>query len=334
MSFSTTIDKLTNKITELEERIDELKSNKQHHDNSGVIVYSKKLLNFKILKQRTLDIFNLENKNKAQLFFQLKVKLYNQTSQNIQFKLFADKILIAQDTDYFQNGNNEIILFSNYQNLVSDFINLQLQVKSQDEEQILISETILTVWGISEKIDEEYEALICGENIFLSYINNKRLYYKFLNKDTDTESYDFNFLDNSISHSICTDNLNLILFRVDLAGNLFYRFKLTDEETFISSNVSRVSCCYFNNKIVYAYISNGNVFYGEIHNNNVISNNKLLNPHGSFENCHIKYNPHNNKCYLLITKADKSNYLLESINNSFSSSENICAEVKLTINIT
>lgn len=334
MSFSTTIDKLISRINLLEEKFDSLSSNEKLQNNSGVIVYSKKYLNFQILKQRTLNIIDLQNTTKSQLFFQLKIKFYINSPQDIQFKMFADKILLTQNTSNYQSGYNEVILFSNYQNLISDLIKIQLQIKTKDDKQILVSESILTVWGMSEKETEEYESLICGGEIFLSYIENKRLYYKLFNNKSDPELYDFNYLDDAISHSICTNGDNIILFKVDLSGNLFYRLKLTDSEYFISGNVSNVSCCFFNDKITYVYISAGQVFYGEIYNNTVISNNKLINPHGTFEKCHLKYNPHNNKCYLLLTKADKSNYLLETINNSLSSSENICAEIKLNINIT
>ena len=40
----------------------------------------------------------------------------------------------------------------------------------------------------------------------------------------------------------------------------------------------------------------------------------------------------NEKLYLILTKEDGSNYLLENIHNSLSSGENINAELNLTIN--
>ena len=312
MSFNNSFDKLLNRVSELEERVDKLSSNEILKEESGVSIFKKQSLN-----------------SKNQLFFKIKIKFYIYLNKEFQFKLFADKILLTQDISDYKNGLNEITLFANYQNSVSDTIILELLIKAKNGTELIINETLLSVWGISINSAEDYEALMFGDQIFLSYINNDRLYYKIFSKNDDCETQDFVFLDNAKSHSVCYDNNSLILFRIDKGGSLFFS-KLFETETFISSNVSDVSCCYFNDRIVFTYTTNGKVFIGEIYKN-VISNNQLSNPHGYFTKCHLYYNKFNNKCYLLLTKLDNSNYLLENLDNSFHSSENICAEISLNI---
>ena len=332
MPFLNNIDKLNAKILELEERIEKLSSQDNLIKKSGVTIYNKQLANCHILTRKTIDIINLYNPGKNQIYIQLKIKFYNYSPQNIQFKLFLDKILISQETNYYTNNSCEIVLSGVYQNNTSDNINIQLQAISKEEKQFTLIDSTLTVWGnsIEDKLNE-YDAIESNNSIFLSYIKNSQLYYKIFDKNIDSEDVDFIYLDDAISHSICNLNNTLYLFRVDPSGNLFYYKLLDKNEIFISSNVSKVTCCGTNSEIIFAYISNGQAFYGEIFNNIVISNKQIKSLLGFFINCHIKFNAYNNKCYLLLTKNDSSNYLLESISNNFCSSENICADISLHI---
>ena len=331
MAIQNNLERLKLKIDEIEEKLNNLYSKKETEEYNGISVFKNKLLNLKVSSTKTITIKTLHNELKNQIFFQLKINFYNFSQQEIKFSLHADKIQIGQETKNFTNGLNEIIIFGTYQNQISDKIKIELSITPKDKKQVTIIETILTTWGVSKFDKEEYNALETDDSYFLSYISNNRLYYKIFNKTSEVESHDFIFLTESISHCACCIGNQIFIFRVDLNGNLFFGDLSSIHEIFIANNVSQVSCCYSNESIIFAYISNGDVYYGEIKNNLVISNNQLKSPYGKYMSSYLFFNNINKKTYMVLTKKDNSNYLLEDIAIANSSSENINAITNLII---
>ena len=334
MIIVDSVKKLLSKVESLEKKVEKLESRqKDLTEGIGFNVYAKNFLNYQVISNKSFRIRTINNDNKNSMFFQLKIRFYNFSEQNIQFTLFADKIQIGSEIQSYKSGYFESIVFGTYQNITNDKIVLDLSVSPKGSKQVTVTNTTLTVWGDSDGHQDEYSALETNSKYLLSYISNGRLYYKIFNKTQNVEDCEFEFYNESISHSVCSNNEDVFLFRVDPDGNLFFSEFLDSSEVFISDNVSKVTCCFFNNYIIFCYISNGDCFYGEIQNSIVISNKNITSPIGKFKECYLYSNNINNHCYLIITKTDNSNYLLENINNSFSSSENICAEISLNISL-
>lgn len=333
-SISKTLLQLETKIERLEEQVQKLQSKTKDMITSiGFTVYTKNLLNLNIIKSYKFRLKTLENKNKSSQFFQVKIKFLNNFTQNITFNLFADNIQIASDTQNYSSGINEAIIYGTYSNLVSDKIVLELQIQPNANKQVTIFNTTLTIWGDIQNSNNEYSASESNDKYFLSYLSNNRLYYKIFKKNEDVNNVDFDFFEEAISHSSCCLNNNIYLFRVDLDGNLFFSNTSNFNEIFICNNVSKISCCATENKIIFVYIKNNTCFYGEINNDIVISNNKLNSPYGLYKDCYIYFNKFNNKCYIIITGINNTNYLLESINETNCSSENVKASINLNIEI-
>lgn len=333
-SITRSILQLKNKVERLEETVQKLQSKtKDMITGIGFTVYTKNLLNKNITDNYKFRLKTLENTNHNTQFFQVKIKFLNYFEQNISFNLFIDNLQIASDTQTYKKGINETVVFGNYTNLVDNKIVIELQVKPRAKKQLTILNTTLTVWGESGTQDADYSAAETQTKYFLSYISDERLYYKFFEKNTDANELDFNFYEESISHSTCAFDDTIYLFRVDPDGNLFFSTADDFNEKFICGDVSKVSCCGNSQKIIFCYIKNGECYYGEIKNNIVISNNKLTTPFGTYKNCCVTFNSYNNKCYIVITKTNNSNYLLESIQETKSLSENISASVNLQIEI-
>ena len=330
---NNTLKSLESKISNLEQKIKKLeKQSLEIVENLGFSVWTQNLLNINIINRKQFVVKTIENNSRNHLFFQLKVSFLNYSTQDIKFDLLCDNILIASDSNHYQNNISEITLFGTYQNIISDKIKVELSTKPLSGKQITILSTTLTVWGISTTQNEEYDALETSYKYLLSYISNNRLYYKIFDKQTNSNDVDFIYLNEAKSHSITKDSAdNIYIFRVDCNGNLFFRKSLNSQENFISNNVSKVSSCCFNNKIYFSYISSGDCYYGEIFNNFVISNKKITTIFGIFESSYMYANETYNKCYMILTKKDNSNYLLENISNNLCSSENIYAEINLNI---
>lgn len=334
MSIERTIYQLKSKLEHLEENVEKLQSRaKDMITNIGFSVYTKNLLNLNIINPYKFRLRTLENNAKNAQFFQIKIRFLNYHEQDISFNLFADKLQIASDTKSYAKGINECIVFGTYTNLISEKIVIELQVKPRANKQLTILNTTLTVWGDSQETDTEYSATETSTKYFLSYISNQRLYYKFFDKTKNANDFDFNFFEEALSHSSATLSNEVYLFRVDPDGNLFYCTMDDFNEKFICSNVSKVSCCGTNDKLVFCYITKGECRYGEIKNNIVISNNKLTTPFGLYTECYVYFNQTSNKCYIVITKSNNTNYLIESVANANSSSENIAASISLDIEI-
>lgn len=332
MSISKSIVKLENKVEQLEESLNKLQSKTKDMINDiGFTVYTKNLLNLNIIDNYKFHLRTLDNPNKNSQFYQVKIRFLNYSEQDITFNLFADNLQIANDTQAYNKGINEAVIYGTYSNLISDKIVIELQVKPRANKQLTILNTTMTVWGNSQTNDLEYSASETESKYFISYISNNRLYYKYYNKSQNANDLDFTFYEEAISHSTCTLNENIYLFRVDLDGNLFFSNIDSFNENFICSDVSNISCCANADTIIFCYISQNKCYYGEIKNNVVISNNTLTTPFGLYKACYIYFNSTNSKFYIVVTNNKNNNYLLESISTANSSSENISANITLTI---
>ena len=330
--INNSIKNLQQQILDLENRLEKFEKKTDNIiADSKFSTWCNNLLNVNIVTRRTLTVKTIKNISNQNLFFQLTIKFFNYSNQDIKFDLLCDNIQIGTEQNNFQNGLFDITISGTYKNTISDSLNIFTSINPKNNKQVTVLSTKLTVWGISQSEQYEYDAILTSTYCILTYIANGRLYYKKFNKELDDKDFDFLYLNDSISHSLTSHNDEVFLFRVDSEGNLFFSKFLNNNETFISKNVSKVSSCIFNNSILFTYISNGECYYGEIINNIVISNNKITSIFGKFNNCYMYSENFNNRCYLILSKENGSNYLLENIKDNFSSSENIYADINLSI---
>ncbi len=330
--INNSIKNLQQQISELEHRLEKFEKKTENIvSNSNFVIWNNNLLNINVINRRTIPIATIDNSSQNNLFYQLTIKFFNYSDQNIKIDLICDNIQIGTDQQNYLNGLHETTINGTYKNSLAKVLNVNAVINPKQDKQVVILSTKLTVWGISQENLIEYDALLTSNYCILSYISNNRLYYKKFNKDLADSDFDFQYLNNAISHSLVNQNNDAILFRVDTNGNLFFSKFLDNNELFISKNVNKVSVCVFNNSIFYSYISNGECYYGEIINNIVISNNKITTLLGKFKGCYMYSETINNKCYLILTKENGANYLLENISTNFCSSENIFADVNLSI---
>lgn len=326
------LDSLNEKIELLEKKIKKLEKQTSNFDsNYSFSVYTNNFLNMQVLHKKHINLKTISNTNKKQLFIQIKIKLFNFSSQNVEVKLFADKNQIASETELLNYGTNEISISGTYLNTLIDEVKIYIEVIPKSNKALTINSVTQTTWGDTQENHEDYSASESESDYLLSYIYDDKLYYKQFVKFQEPDDYDFIFCRNAISHSSCYFKNNFYIFYVGQDNNLFFLNLTNSSENFIAQNVSKVSCSVTDNSMVFSYISNGNCYYGEIQNNVVISNKQITSIHSKFIETCIYYNPYNAKCYLIITNTNGGNYILESIKENFSSSENICANISLTL---
>lgn len=330
--INNSIKNLQQQISELENRLSKFEKKAENIiAGSNFSTWQNSLLNINIVNRKTISIKTLKNTPNDNLFFQLTIRFFNYSKQDIKFDLLCDNLQIGTEQHNFQNGIFDITIVGTYQNAISNSIKVSTSINPKDNKQLTILSTKLTVWGINQSENFEYDALLTTNDCILTYISNGRLYYKIFNKELDDKDFDFLYYNNSISHSLSKNNEDVFLFRVDTNGNLFFSKFLENNEVFISNNVSKVSSCVFDNSIFFAYISDDECYYGEIINNVVISNKKITSIFGKFNNCYMYSEDLNNRCYLILSKENGSNYLLENIKENLCSSENIYADINLSI---
>lgn len=121
------------------------------------------------------------------------------------------------------------------------------------------------------------------------------------------------------------------MLRVDDIGDLFYS-KFGENEKYLESNVSAVSAVSINNATYVFYLQNNSCFQIEIDSNRNFSNKSKVECHNyEFINLYCSYSEIDNTIYLILTDKNNSNYLLEQINETFNSNEQINATYSVLI---
>ena len=317
------------KTSELEEKIEQIENlNLSLNDYSG---YSNKL-NLSVVHKRNINVLKINN-NKNNLRIQFEINFTINSNQEIEFSLIVNNNTIKTKTSNFLAGNNTLTFNEQLQDTFNNVLQFNLVCNPIESKQVIIKSIETSIWGIKQESQQEYSAIETTGNIIVSFISNKQLFIKYLPKNAiETQQfYQYEIYNNSISHSLSynTDDDTVCLFHIDLHSNLFYTKLDSNQNTFICNNTSKVSSVFHKNKLIFCYISEGKAMIGEIANNVFVINpfNQII---GDLVDCYMYSN--NEKLYLILTKEDGSNYLLENIHNSLSSGENINAELNLTIN--
>lgn len=326
------INDLESKITELENKFDKLKKeNLNLSDNFNQSVYSENFLNINTVSKKKFLIKKISVLSNKNLFIQLKLNILNLSPQTIDFELFCDNIRISKHSNKYQNEFYEISLSGNYQTLINKDLKIELIINPKNNKQVKLIQTTLVIWGINQEFNNEYDAITLESKYCLSYISNNVLYYKIFDKSTPHETQEFIKLSQAKSHSLLNYNNTPYMFYIDINNNLFLKNLNTLEDVYIINNASKISTCTNNTNIYFAYIKSGECFYGEIYNQSAISNKKITSIWGTFSDCYLYYDNIKMRVYLILTKENGDNYLLESTLNNLSYNENINSEIILEI---
>ena len=235
--INNSIKNLQHQISELENRLSKFEKKTENIiTSSNLSTWQNNLLNINIVNRKSIPIKTLDNTKNNNLYFQLTIKFFNYSNQDIKFDLLCNNIQIGTAQENFQNGLFEITVVGTYQDAISNSINVSASINPKENKQVTIFSTKLTLWGISQSEQYEYDAVLTSNHCVLTYISNGRLYYKKFIKELDANDFDFLYLNNSISHSLSTNNEDIFLFRVDPDGNLFFSEFLDNNEIFISKN--------------------------------------------------------------------------------------------------
>lgn len=323
---------LINKTEELEKRLNKYEKQSTIYEGENLFSsYSNNNLFTNVTTRKTINLTETKN-SKNQIYFQLQINFSTTSNQDIEFSILVNNIKIITTSQNFNIGSNNIILNGIHQDTVNEKLKIGILVNPKNDNLTVINSTNLLMWGnsINQSLNE-YNCIETENDFYLSYLSNNRLYLKIIPKNNIESQDDINFncISTGISHSLTYDKISNVvyLFRVDSQGNLFYSNLNLQNEIFIHNNVQQISSCHANNKMIFAFISNKKCYIGEIINNSVFIN-QLNLIKGNFISTFLYYK---DKCYLIITKEDLSNYLLNESNYSFSNRDQLTANISLNI---
>jgi len=267
---------------------------------------------------------------------QCQIYINLSSKQSITCKLKVGEITAAKTTQDFDIGNQSVTLAGDFNSLSNDFLDICLEIISEDNKLVYLQNTTLIVFGAlnQDTNTHSYQATKTESNIILSYIKNNSLYYKLADISVgDYESDDFVFHSHTISYSYAylDGEKKIYLFRVDTNKNLLFSEFFNSQEQFIIDQVSHVSACANQDSIVVSYIKNNSCYVFSI-KNGVMSNHQRFNKlKRSFTKCFIYFNNYINHIFLMLTDNNSSNYLIETLNEFDEKHENIKAKYKLNI---
>lgn len=328
---------LLNKTSELENQIEEIeKSNQSKAPQVICSCFSKNLLNFSILSSRTILLAEFNVDEDSVITFQNQIDINLATNQKVKFSIIVNDISIYKSTKNLNAGYNQVNLIKTYTPFISEKIKVYLQITSVDNKLVTLISESLFVWGINESYASiEYQAVETSDKFLLSYINNNVLYFLYTNKENTANNYeDFNYFSSAKSHSfVYVKNQNKIyLFRVDLDGRLFYSNFDDNNEIYLTNNVSKVSAAASSDTICVTYVKDNICHYLEINKDGKYSIDKTINNlRNKIINTYVYYNNYKSKFYIVLTDEYSSNFIMESLSESKSSSSTLNASYEINI---
>lgn len=320
---------LNNRISELENKFNKIENDIITEDSSNnYTIFSKKLINYAILSKKLIKIADFNTIKNKNLYFNGQISVSLQANQKIEINTYINDKKIYSTIKSIISGEQEITFMCNYIPPKNEEVNFYIEITSLDNILITVKNITLYVFGLSSNIlKPEYQIAETTDKYIFSIISNELLYYKFVPKSlTKLSIQNFNLYKSARSHCFVyiTNSNKLLLFRVDVSGRLFYSDFNVGNEEFIDSEISCVSAATNDEKTIVCFVKNGNCYYTELNNLGTINNiNKVTVNLSSINHCYIYFNKYNNKFYILLTDKNESNYLIESLEENASASNNI-----------
>lgn len=260
--------------------------------------------------------------------FQFKISVATKTNNHLSAKLYVDNTLIHSDSKTYTTEEGDFIILKSFIPTTSKEINLSIKLVSENES--LIKSLSLIVLGAttSSTISNiELRTLeLSNSKTLISYIEQDKLYYsieELEQKNIDIQN--FQYFIPAKSHSFAlnkvisedTNEQNILLFRVDPTGDLFYSYFNKTNEILIDQNIKHVfatTCPTDSNEdIIFSYIKDNGLCYYRTLTKNIISEEKELPiPNGKYIDIHIVSEPNNKYIYILATNSEGSNFIVRS----------------------
>lgn len=320
------------KILDIEKELNYLN---QNENNLNFCEFNKPNIDFNITTNTPYNInlgcVNVEkNKN---ILFQIKTCLQSISQSEVEIQLLLNDNILHSESKTVYNQETETLLIKTYSPLTSGPINLKLLISTKIDGSVTtiknISTIVLGTTGDNSISEIELRAVdIAYSNEFLiSYIDNNELYYLKSNKaEKSLTSEDFNFLLPAKSHCFCLEkfptnenpNPNILLYRVDPNGNLFFSNVFNGEpETLIDENVDVVfasPCPVVSDDFnIIVYIKNGKCYFRTMRESGVTSEKKLPLANGNYIDIRVVSNSDSEYIYVVATHENGSNYILHSL---------------------
>ena len=329
---------LTNKADEFEKYLSSFDSfQKKLSKKANCLSCIKNFSNTEIILKKKILITKIQATEKSNIFFQCLLDLNMSNSEEIEFSFIVNDICIYKSKKNLNSGSNQVCVMQNYMPIASENLDIYIEINPLNNKQVNLSMASLFMWGkFNYEPEISYQVIETNDKYLISLMDNNSIYYKLVDKMKLKLNFsDFTFLDNAISYSFChdTENNKTYYFRVDLMGNLFYSDFYNQNEIYIESNVSKVSCAVSNNgNILVCYIKNNTCFCFEIYDKQ-ISYHKRLFSNISATDCLCYYNKFRDKFCIIATSSNDSNYFVEEIDDNFSQIDNINASYSVSIEL-
>lgn len=299
--------------------------------------FSKKLVNYKLLEKKTIELAEFDIKKNEALYFTFQLDANLQSAQNVYITIYVGKDKIYYGTRALLSGEDEVLIFADYTPSKSEHVKVSVEITPLLGKLITIRNLILIVSGIQiERPEPQYQIIENNDKYLLSIIKNNSLYYRYISKSiSENNLQSFTLYKSAKVHCFAyLKSLNiLILLRVDINGKLFICDFTNNNETFVEEGVSFVSADYNDDVIIACYIKKGYCYLIEIRNLALNYSKKRINfAICSLNKCLVHFNKFRQKFYLVLSDKYDSNYLIESEEEDYSQNENIIAEYSVSIN--
>ena len=325
------------KIVSLENKVEEIElTSNSKKTSSNCVSFAKNYLNFEVLVSKKFLLAEFEVKENSSIYLQNHIELNLAENQKVKFSLIVNGVFIHKSTKELSAGFNTINLMKTYTPILTEKIEVYLQIVPEYGKSVILTSENLTVWGIEQKIDiNNYQAIESDENYLLAYQNGDSLFYALVPKEINGYfDEDFEFWGNVKSFSFVFDsNLKkFVLFYVDRFSNLFMFDFESKNNLFLQNNVSYVSAVSNTEIILITYIKNNKIFYFEIDSSYAISDHNALERMSTmFETCYAYFNEYNQHFIVVAKNVYGANFLFESENAKLFNQMSLTANYTFTI---
>lgn len=321
------------KTEELENDVSNLIQQTEQIKQNPASTFKIRFLNHPINTAQKINLVKLRCEKSVNLTFQLSTKVKISASQRISISLYIDDELISKITKNYPVGEHEVLIYKEFSPIVTKTSNAYILIESLDEKFIYLIETMINVWGITNSNNiQSYNSISVGNMFLISHTTNGELYYKLTNKELlSLNEDDFKYYGKSNQSCFVSLNEQLYLFYIDSNKNLNFSQFFNKSSEILRKNVDFVSAIVFNEKFLVSYISNYQCYTFELKNGLISNHNIVLCVNKKLKQTHLHYNNFTDKVYLVLTDTANQNYLLESLSELFSTSEQLKCSYQINI---
>ncbi len=291
----------------------------------------------------SLEFATITPSNSSDCCIFLKFKITATTATTVTLNLTFDDMLVSTYTRNIGVGESEVSISSVGSGVITDVGTLAVSISTTMP--VVANGYHLMVIGASTTIatkNIELKATVFGNNVSISYIKNKKIYYYQCGLDEiNLNSAEWIEYKPAKTHSVCYDiynSNNLLTFvYVGLDDKLYLSRVNENEETLIDENVCSVCVGNSNNtedaSLYIVYIKNGEVVYKTL-KNQLLSNIQSMGlPNAKYITVSSLVSE-SQKSYIIATDENFNNYICSSVMAPDIAKliENVKFDISLTLN--